>query len=244
LIFPRFSAVLARPSEAAVESGSSTCWTLIRQAAAGHEQARAEFGLRYAGAVRSYLAARWQGARLVQELDDAVQDVFVECIRQGGLLERAEDDRPGGFRAFLYGAARHVAQRIERRQALQGTREPTVDADLRHAASRDEALSRVFDRALARSIMREAAERQAVLAAERGEEAQRRVELLRLRFQEGLPIRDIAALWGAEASDVHRQYAKAREEFRTALRDIVLTHQPQAPDDVDRECAQLLALLK
>jgi RNA polymerase sigma-70 factor (ECF subfamily) len=92
--------------------------------------------------------------------------------------------------------------------------------------------------------MREAAERQAALAAERGEDAQRRIELLRLRFEDGLPIRDIAALWGTEAADLHRQYAKAREEFRAALRDVVLTHHPQAPDAVDRECAQLLALLE
>jgi RNA polymerase sigma-70 factor (ECF subfamily) len=91
----------------------STCWTLLRDAAAGGESPRAEFVSRYAPVVRSYLGARWRNSNLIQELDDTLQDVFVECFREGGLLERAEPDRPGGFRAYLYGAVRKVALRVE-----------------------------------------------------------------------------------------------------------------------------------
>src|SRR5205085_10915889 len=82
----------------------STCWTLLRDAAAGGEASRAEFAARYAPAVRAYLAARWRGSKLLRELDDTIQDVFIECLRDGGLLDRARADRPGGFRAFFYGA--------------------------------------------------------------------------------------------------------------------------------------------
>jgi RNA polymerase sigma-70 factor (ECF subfamily) len=194
--------------------------------------------------VRVYLAARWRGSKQLQALDDTVQDVFVECLRQGGLLERARADRPGGFRAFLYGAVRHVAQRAEARRARQLAREPGEDVDLEGIPGGEEAFSRVFDRAWAKAVVREASERQSVLASERGEAGLRRVELLRLRFHEGLPIREIARLWGLDAATLHHEYARARQEFRLALREVIAFHLPGSPEDVERECAQLLSLLE
>ena len=71
-----------------------------------------------------------------------------------------------------------------------------------------------------------------------------RVELLRLRFHEEMPIREIAQLWGLDAPSLHHEYARARQEFRSALRDVVALHDPGSPEDVDRECAQLLSLLE
>jgi RNA polymerase sigma-70 factor (ECF subfamily) len=56
----------------------TTCWALIRAAADGSPRDREEFAHRYAPVLRAYLAARWRGAPLLQDLDDAVQDVFVE----------------------------------------------------------------------------------------------------------------------------------------------------------------------
>jgi RNA polymerase sigma-70 factor (ECF subfamily) len=222
----------------------STCWTLIRNAAGGGEAARADFAARYAPAVRAYLAARWRGSGLIRELDDTVQEVFVECLRDGGLLDRARDDRPGGFRAYLYGAVRNVALRAEAMRASRLAREPMNAIDLEGVPDGEEALSRVYDRAWAKAIVREAAERQSVLASGRGEAALRRVELLRLRFHEGMPIREIARLWGLDAAALHHEYARAREEFRSALRDVIASHHPGSPEDVDRECAQLLSRLE
>lgn len=49
-----------------------------------------------------------------------------------------------------------------------------------------------------------------------GEEAEKRVEILRLRFTPGLPIREIARLWNEDARTVHRQYEVARQEYREA----------------------------
>jgi RNA polymerase sigma-70 factor (ECF subfamily) len=92
--------------------------------------------------------------------------------------------------------------------------------------------------------MRQAADRQAALAAQGGEAALRRVELLRLRFYEGKPIREIARLWDLDAATLHHEYARGREEFRSALRDVIAFHHPGSPEDVDRECAQLLSLLE
>lgn len=98
-------------------SSESTCWTVLHAAAGGNDAAREEFARRYAPLVRAYLAAWWRGSPLVGEVDDAVQDVFVECLRDGGMLERAEPGRSGGFRAFLYGLVRNVALRFETKRA-------------------------------------------------------------------------------------------------------------------------------
>ena len=84
------------PSEA-------TCWTEIRGAAEGDRPSRERFAARYDPVIRSYLGARWRLPDDAAEVDDAAQDVFVECLRTDGPLRRADPERAGGFRAFLYG---------------------------------------------------------------------------------------------------------------------------------------------
>ena len=46
----------------------------------GEIGARQEFGRRYLPVVRAYLHARWSGRLTADELEDAVQDVFVEFL--------------------------------------------------------------------------------------------------------------------------------------------------------------------
>jgi DNA-directed RNA polymerase specialized sigma24 family protein len=106
----------------------STCWTVIRAAAAGSPADRDEWARRYLGVVRAYLAARWRGSPLRQELGDAVQEVFVECFRQGGALEAAGAGRVLSFRAFLYGVVRNVARRFESRPVRAAAALPDVEA--------------------------------------------------------------------------------------------------------------------
>jgi RNA polymerase sigma factor (sigma-70 family) len=224
-------------------SPESTCWTVLRDAATGASAAREAFGARYEPMIRAYLAARWRGSALVQDVDDAVQEVFVECLRQGGGLERARPDRPGGFRAFLYGLVRNVALRFETRRARNGAHRAAEAAEVDALPAREDSLSRIFDRAWARAILREAADRQAERAEALGPAARRRVELLRLRFHEGLAIREIAQLWQEAPARLHHEYARAREEFRAALLDVVAFHHPGSPAQTERECAELLALL-
>ena len=71
----------------------STCWTVIRGAAAGNPADRDAFARRYVRVVRAYLAARWRASPNLQDLDDAVQEVFVECFRHDGVLEQADPRR-------------------------------------------------------------------------------------------------------------------------------------------------------
>jgi RNA polymerase sigma-70 factor (ECF subfamily) len=80
-------------------------------------------------------------------------------------------------------------------------------------------------------------------AAERGPEAEQRVELLRLRFEENLPIRTIAQRWGVPAARLHHVYAVARQEFRAALLEVVAVHHPGSPAEVEQEAASLLKAL-
>ena len=215
----------------------ATCWTLIRDAAAGDRFARDRFARVYRPVVRAYLAARWRAVRHPPDVDDAAQDVFVECFRTGGLLEKADGDRPGGFRAFLLGATRNVARRHEARRRPVGPIPPDLPAE-------DTGLEQAFDKAWARALLREAASAQQRAADQAGPAAVRRVLLLRLRFQDGLPIREIAARWGEDAAKLHHEYATARAEFRTALRTVVGFHHPGAAvGELDRACAELLAVL-
>ena len=188
-------------------TSESTCWTVIRAAAAGSAAEREELARMYLGIVRSYLAARWRGTGLREELDDATQAIFLECFRQGGVLDAAGSGRVPGFRAFLYGVIRNVARRFESRPVRP------VDA-LPEIATDDASQSRLFDRTWAQAIMAEAGRLQSKRAEERGAEAVQRVELLRLRFEENLPIRDIALRWATDPAIVHKSYGLARKEFR------------------------------
>ena len=100
-------------------------------------------------------------------------------------------------------------------------------------AGEEASLERAFDRAFAQSIMDRAwseLERRAHLF---GAEARRRLDLLRLRFERGMPIRDIAALWQVSAASLHDAYAEARREF----------HVDGSAADVEAECRQLLEFL-
>ncbi len=212
-----------------------TCWSLIRDAAGGDPAARERFARVYLPVVKAYLAARWRNAR--HDADDAAQDVFVECFRAGGLLEKADPSRDGGFRAFLLGAIRNVARRHEARNRLAAQLPVDLPAD-------DTGPAEAFDRAWARALLREAARAQEETALQSGPAAERRVQLLRLRFHDGLPIREIAARWGEDAAKLHHEYATARAEFRAALRAVVAFHHPGSPaGELDRVCGELLGLL-
>ncbi len=214
---------------------------MIRGAAEGGASERAAFAERYEPVVRAYLGARWRASAYRRELDDAVQEVFVDCFRAGGVLEKADPDR-GGFRAFLYGVVRNVALRLERSVAR---RDKQADSAFGRGerGETEEALSRVFDRAWAQSLMRQAALHMAAAAPERGNGAPRRVELLKLRFQDDLPIREIAKAWDEDPAHLHHEYAKARREFRAALVEVVKEHEGASTAAAEAECERLVAFL-
>ena len=142
-------------------SNETTCWTIIDAAAAGKDSDREAFARRYAPIIQAYLAARWRSTRFVQHLEDATQDVFVECFRAGGPLERADRKRPGGFHAFLYAIVRNVALRTERNHAKYTASQKAGGSEMAEIEADETSLSRVFDRAWATGLLEEAANRQA-----------------------------------------------------------------------------------
>ncbi|MCB9883519.1 MAG: sigma-70 family RNA polymerase sigma factor [Planctomycetes bacterium] len=209
----------------------TTSWRVIHGAAGGDALARDEFARRYAGPMGAYFTARWRKTPILDAVDDAVQEAFLECFRTAGALQKAQAGRDGGFRAYFYGVLLNVARRFEQQRVRDGRltlQEVTV---LDNLAATGDTASVVFDREWARMIMREAAQRLQIEAMGKDEAARRRVELLRLRFQEGLPIRDIAVQWNMDAAQLHHDYAKARKEFEGALRAVVAEQSPRGDDD-------------
>jgi RNA polymerase sigma-70 factor (ECF subfamily) len=216
-------------------------WSLIARAAAGDGRARSTFSGTYLPVVRSFLAARWRETRLAGELDDAVQEVFLECLRENGVLSRA-DPRRGDLRGLLFGVTRKVAARFEERAGRQVPDPRTVSA-LEVIEDREPSLSMLFDREWARTLMRLAGERMRARAEHAGAGARLRVELLRLRFTEDLPIREIAAQWDVEPDPGHRAYARARAEFRECLTRVVAEHTVRSEVDLEDEVARAFRLL-
>ena len=218
----------------------TTCWTVIEGAGAGREEELEVFARVYLPVVRRYLTARWGRSSLREEVDDAVQAVFLDCLHEGGPLSRADRNSVANFRGFLYGVTRNVALMWERRRA-SGCQHVELEAlDPGVPSSDDSSPERVFDRAWTRSIVREALRLQIERAGPSPDGAERRVELLRLRAYDGLPIREIARRWNEDPDRLHRWYATARREFRSALREVLAIHGGPAVGAAERSLAELV----
>ena len=220
----------------------STCWTLVRGAAAGSPEDKEEFAVRYAPVLRAYLAARWRVSREHEAVADATQEVFLQCFKEGSALERVDPDRPGGFRAFLYGVARNVARDLESRGArsAEGQASSHVFADVE---SSEATLSQVFDRAWARMLMREARR----LLSERlgrDEDGVLRLHAMELRYHEGLKSGEIAERMGLEPDAVYQMLHRVRKEFRAALMEVVsYGHPTDTKEELEQRCLELLSTL-
>ena len=220
-----------------------TCWTVLRAASTGDSAARSAFARSYAGPVRAYLVDRWRGHTLRAEVDDAVQEAFVECLKPEGALERADPLR-GDFRGLLFGVVRNVARRFEERAAKAQQRGLDQSVYLDELPHKAEALSRVFDRAWAQSLLREAVQRHEAGAAAGDAGVQHRFRVLQLRHDEGLAIRDIAAQLGeADTARIHNDYRRARRELAAHLRAVVASHTGFRDAALEVECRRLTGLL-
>jgi RNA polymerase sigma factor (sigma-70 family) len=181
---------------------------------------------------------------LVGEVEDVTQEVFLALLRTDGALEKADPDHGGGFRALLHAVARNVALHAERTRARRIRRVGDAEIVPEHVPADDPTLSFVFDRAYAEAIVRQARRLMEVRSRESGGQQMRRVELLRLIFDEGLPIREIAVRWDADPAQLHRDYAKARREFLQALSETVAGNERWSSDRVEQECRRLLDMLR
>lgn len=221
----------------------ATSWSLIEGAAAGCGKDRERFASTYGPVIRAYLGARWRQSPRRSDIDDAAQEIFVECFREGGLLDRVDRDRGGGFRAFLYGAARNVARRYEERAGRRREGQGPTNFDLENIAREEASLSRVFDRAWALSLLREAFAVLKEKARQGDERDARRVEILELRYRDGKPIRDIASEWQVDAKRLHREFDRAKRRFREALTEVIAFHSPGTGADIEARCSELLAVI-
>ncbi|MHC5111314.1 MAG: hypothetical protein ACYTHJ_15700 [Planctomycetota bacterium] len=97
-------------------------------------------------------------------MDDAQSTCWTMCYREGGALQRVEQDRSGGFRAFLYGVARNIARRAEANRASSREVQPPTQFGEAMAADDQDRYSRVFDRTWAKAMVRRAAARLAECA--------------------------------------------------------------------------------
>ena len=220
-------------------SPGDTCWTVVRSASRGDAEACTSFSRSYAATIRGFLDARWGGGSLAREVEDAVQDVFVECWKPGGVLDKA-DPANGDFRGLLFTVTRNVARRFEERAMARPNLQPEQTAWLQRLDSDEAGQTTLFDRAWALSLVRRARSMQQEQAQD--DDARRRVELLRRRFQSDEAIRDIARDWGLPTQDVHNAYRKARQEFYACLREVVGQHMTLGTD-LEGECRRLLGLL-
>jgi DNA-directed RNA polymerase specialized sigma24 family protein len=215
---------------------------VLRDASAGDASARSVFARSYLAPIRNYLGHRWSNSSQSHAIDDAVQDVFVECFKPNGALDGAEQTN-GEFRGLLYAVVRNVARRYEERAVRPG-RPNGESVYLDDLPDRAEALSRIFDRSWAEAIVRDAILRHARVARRSDRDTRLRYRILRLRHQDGLAIREIAErLAEPDIEAVHNAYRRARREFREHMRQATAHHTGAGPDALDAECQRVKALL-
>lgn len=223
----------------------TTSWNLVGSAAAGSATARAEFARRYGPLIRTQLEMRWSRQPLRQEIDEAIQEVFMECLKPNGVLARADRSVAAGFRRLLGAVVRNVALRTETRLARHHLRHRTGEEPVTDRAGSQTSIAHRMDREWARAVTLEAAEEQERRAASVGAKALLRVKLLRSHFEEGRSIPEIAALWGLTPAHLHHQYAKARQDYLRALLAVLAHRFPDAPKgEVEALARQLVELLR
>ena len=213
---------------------------MIERAGAGDPADREEFARCYAPVVRSFFCARWKLPSDHQDVEDAVQEVFVRCFREEGPLTRADSSRPAGFRGYLYGVARNVAADAERRAASR--REVTADSEVRlRAIERSEAaLSKVLDRAWASLMLEETAR----LLAERATSDRRAAAqtALRLRMHEGLKAAAVAERMSLDVKVVYELIREAKDQYRATFLEVMAAHHPELGEaELMARCRELAA---
>ena len=212
----------------------STCWSVVLGAAAGEPGDREAFSRVYGPVIKSYLAARWRVPYDDADVDDAMQEAFIQIFKPGGALEHVDPQREGGFRAFLYGLVRNVAlmaERSERRRRQRVQTESVFTPD------------EVADSEATLSQAREAKERM-IRRLRSGGSSRDQARILDLRYAEGLPPREIASRLGIEVTVVYEALRTAKDAYRTALLEVLAGHHPGATrPELEKICAELGGLL-
>lgn len=191
-------------------------WQLARAAATGDEEARTQFWNRHVRAVHLWLWFRWRHSSLRGFVDDATQEVFLECFRPGGALAHLEVDKAAhGVVAFLRGVVRNVAHRLERTQQRQlAHRRQLREAMPMQPANGDDAAERI-DTAWQHGQVAAALSR--LDREEAGASPHSLRAFLKAHFEDGLPVHTIAAAWQMKPEHVHELRRRACRRFRDCL---------------------------
>jgi RNA polymerase sigma factor (sigma-70 family) len=217
---------------------------MILGAAARQPADQERFATVYTPMIKAYLAARWRLPIHHEDVGDASQEVLLQCFRQHGALETVDPAYASGFRAFLYGVTRNVAAMTERKWARR--RETQAAHSGVFEKMDDEAsLSHVFDRGWAEVVVREARALLHKRALMRGGTPALRARALELRYQGGLPPREIAPRLGLDVKQVYRLLEDGQVDFQDALLEVMASQVPTASQsDLEQKCAELLLLLE
>jgi RNA polymerase sigma factor (sigma-70 family) len=226
----------------------TTSWTLIRQAVQGQPEARDRFARLYEPVVQAFLRRSLVRLRATvrsfsHELDNVSQDVFLECFKPQGALERLDRSRCSRFRAYLFGVIANITRRSQTRWARQRREHLADGPTLESQARQDSALSRTGEFAEARQLLAEAVRRQADYAGRLGDAAQKRIELLQLCFTDGLTLFQVARRWQTNVQEVRREYKLATQEFKEALRETLDRRYPGSPEGARQAFRELLETL-
>jgi RNA polymerase sigma factor (sigma-70 family) len=226
----------------------TTSWTLIRQAVQGRPEARDRFARLYEPVVQAFLrrslfrlGAAVRG--LSHELDNVSQDVFLECFKPHGALERLDRGRCSRFRAYLFGVVANVTRRNRARWSRQQREHLADGPTLESRAIQDSTASRTRECAEARQLLAEAVQCQADRAGRQGPEAVKRIELLQLCFNHGLTLFQIARRWQTNVQEVRREYKLATQEFKEALREALARRYRESPEATGQAFRELLETL-
>ncbi|MCA8965849.1 MAG: sigma-70 family RNA polymerase sigma factor [Planctomycetes bacterium] len=196
-------------------SAAAATWQLVQAAADGDQKARDAFAQRYGATVQRWLWFRWRHTPLRGFVDDAVQDVFVECFRPRGALSHVRPElAPHGFDAFLRGVVHHVACRVERTEArnfrhrrrLIETAIPPAPPKAGSPEQLDHRWAMERIRAALQQLDRQSPPMHHSLR-----------EFLRLHFEREMSVREIAALWREPVNHVHELRRRACRRFRDCL---------------------------
>lgn len=206
----------------------STSWSIVLGAAAGQPSERERFSRTYGPVIKSYLAARWRVPFDDPEVDDGMQEVFMQIWKPDGALRSVDPSRAGGFRAFLFGIVRNVALMIERSDRRRRRRVATESAlGGEPVVSKGPTSSEVFDRAFVEAIAREARGRVVQRLAAKGASIDH-ARVLEMRYADGLPPREIAARLEVPVEAIYEGLRRAKAEYREAVLDVLAFHQPGA----------------
>lgn len=192
-------------------------WRLAHAAARGDERARADFWQRYSHSVRLWLWFRWCHTSRRNLIDDAAQEVFLECFRPGGALAHLDRARAHhGLEAYLRGVVRNVACRIERAQARDFHHRRSLAAAAGQAAPEESGSAECIDRARAHDQVLAALDLLDREDRQAGTDHSLRA-FLRAHFEQGQQVRTIAAAWQEQVDHVHEVRRRACQRFRDCL---------------------------